>query len=66
MANEVPGVRVPEDVVERMRRAEDAAAEGVAIAREIGAILSDTVQGIYVAAPSGRLDFALQVVDGLR
>ena len=36
MANEVPGVRVPDAVLERMRRAgspEAAAAEGVAIAR---------------------------------
>jgi hypothetical protein len=39
MANEVPGVTVPEPVVERMRQApsaEAAAAEGVAIAREVG------------------------------
>ena len=38
MANEVPGVRVPEALLERMRRAdgpEAAAAEGIAIAREI-------------------------------
>ena len=42
MANEVPGVRVPEAVMERMRRADGsaaAAAEGVAIAREIAAAL---------------------------
>ena len=40
MANEVPGVRVPEAVVDRMRRAEErggAAAEGLAIAREVTA-----------------------------
>ena len=38
MANEVPGVRVPDAVVERMRRADAdgrAADEGLAIAREI-------------------------------
>ena len=38
MANEVPGVRVPDHVVARMQRAEEAgnaAAEGLAIAREI-------------------------------
>ncbi len=38
MANEVPGVRVPEALMERMRRADGAdaaAAEGIAIAREI-------------------------------
>ena len=39
MANEVPGVRVPEAVLDRMRRAERgrAAAKGLAIAREIAA-----------------------------
>ena len=38
MANEVPGVRVPDALMERMRRADGsdaAAAEGIAIAREI-------------------------------
>ena len=38
MANEVPGVQVPDAVVERMRRAENdgrAAAEGILIAREL-------------------------------
>jgi len=69
MANEVPGVRVPEAVVERMRRAaegEAAAAEGVAIARELGTQLKGTVQGVHVAAPSGRIDAALDVVAGIR
>ena len=58
MANEVPGVRVPEPVLDRMRRAEDARrrrpAEGVAIAREVGCALKGMVQGVHVAAPSGR------------
>ena len=36
IANEVPGTSVPDELVERMRRArpDEAAAEGVAIARE--------------------------------
>ncbi len=69
MANEVPGVQVPEDVVERMRRAsgpDAAAAEGVAIAREIGRALAGVVQGVHVAAPSGRIAAALDVLAGLR
>ncbi len=68
MANEVPGVQVPEPVLERMRRAEGgshAAAEGIAIAREMAAGLKDLVQGVYVATPSGRLDEALAVLDAV-
>jgi homocysteine S-methyltransferase len=69
MANEVPGVRVPEAVLERMRRVETpeaAAAEGVAIAREVGCVLKNVVQGVHVAAPSGRIESALDVLAGIR
>jgi homocysteine S-methyltransferase len=69
MANEVPGVRVPEPIMDRMRRADgaDAAtAEGIAIAREIAASLKQLVQGVQVSTPSGNIDAALAVVDGLR
>jgi homocysteine S-methyltransferase len=69
MANEVPGVRVPEALLDRMRRAdgqEAAAAEGIAIAREIAASLRQAVQGVLVSTQSGDIDAALAVVDGLR
>ena len=69
MANEVPGVRVPDALLDRMRRAdgqEAAAAEGIAIAREIAANLRQVVQGVLVSTQSGDIDAALAVVDGLR
>jgi homocysteine S-methyltransferase len=69
MANEVPGVRVPDEIIERMRRApgaEAAAAEGVTIATELGAQLRHVVHGIHIAAPGGRVDAALSVLDGVR
>jgi homocysteine S-methyltransferase len=69
MANEVPGVRVPDTLMERMRRAdgaEAAAAEGIAIAREIGSALRGAVQGVQVSTGSGNIDAALAVIDGLR
>jgi homocysteine S-methyltransferase len=69
IANEVPGVRVPEPLVERMRSAatpEAAAAEGVAIARELAGGLREMVQGLQVSTASGHMDAALAVVDGLR
>ena len=70
MANEVPGTRVPEALLERMRRAEErsadaAVAEGVAIAREIGQTLRGAVQGIHVASPSERIESILEVLTGV-
>lgn len=55
LQNEVPGVHVPDRVVERMRRAERrgadrAAAEGVAIAREVAGELRDEVAGFQISA----------------
>jgi methionine synthase I (cobalamin-dependent)/5,10-methylenetetrahydrofolate reductase len=68
MANEVPGVSVPAGLVARMRSADTpaaAAAEGVSIAREIARAVKDRVQGIQIALPSGRIDAALAVLEGL-
>src|SRR5256712_6109602 len=51
MANEVPGVRVPDALVERMRRADSDAAgsrEGIAIAQDIAARLRTMVQGFQI------------------
>src|SRR5262249_38049325 len=69
MANEVPGVRVPDSLIDRMRRVADperAAAEGVKIAREIASDLRGRVQGLQVSTQSGDIDAALAVLDGLR
>jgi homocysteine S-methyltransferase len=69
MANEVPGVRVPDPLLDRMRQADGqqaARAEGIAIAREIAAELRGAVQGLQVSTQSGDIDAALAVLDGLR
>ena len=69
MANEVPGVRVPDALIERMRAAgtpEAARAEGLAIAREIATALRGSVQGLQVSTPGGDIETALALVDGLR
>jgi 5,10-methylenetetrahydrofolate reductase len=68
MANEVPGVLVPEAVLARMRTAQDgaaAAAQGIAIARETLLAIRGLVQGVHVSAPGGRIDVALAVLDGV-
>src|SRR5471030_1151939 len=69
MANEVPGVRVPDALLDRMRTAdgaEAAAAEGIAITREIAAGIRGIVQGLQVSTQSGDIEAALAVLDGLR
>jgi len=69
LANEVPGVRVPDALLERMRRVDGpdtAAAEGIAIARGIAAELRGAVQGMQISTQSGDVDAALAVIDGLR
>ena len=69
MANEVPGVRVPDALIDRMRRADgpDAAIrEGIAIARGIALELRGAVQGLQVSTPGGDAEAALAVLDGLR
>ena len=70
MNNEVPGVSVPDDVMERMRIASEKGKEfglreGVAIARETLERVRGAVAGVQVSAPLGRVDLALQVFDGL-
>ena len=66
MANEVPGVTVPDALVERMRRtssAEAACAEGVQVARELVEAIKGMAAGVQISTPSGRLDAALDVLD---
>jgi homocysteine S-methyltransferase len=64
LANEVPGVVVPESVLERMQRVTDkdaAREEGLAIARETLQEIRHMVEGVQVSAPFGRVQYALDV-----
>ncbi|HSQ32373.1 MAG TPA: bifunctional homocysteine S-methyltransferase/methylenetetrahydrofolate reductase [Gemmatimonadaceae bacterium] len=66
LANEVPGVSVPDTIIARMRRAnekskEHAIAEGIAIAREMLDRVRPVVQGVQVSAPFGKVELALEV-----
>ena len=68
--NEVPGVRVTHEILERMRGAseiskEAARDEGIAIARESLLEVRDVIQGVQVSAPFGNVKYALQVFDAL-
>ncbi|MEX1187181.1 MAG: bifunctional homocysteine S-methyltransferase/methylenetetrahydrofolate reductase [Gemmatimonadaceae bacterium] len=66
LANEVPGVSVPDHIIARMRRANDKSkeagvAEGIAIAREMLERVRPIVQGAQVSAPFGKVELALDV-----
>jgi homocysteine S-methyltransferase len=66
LANEVPGVSVPDEILQRMRQAQErgkeaALAEGVAIAREMFGRVKGMVQGVQVSAPFGKVEVALEV-----
>ncbi len=68
MNNEVPGVAIPAEILERMRKVEtgDAArAEGVRIAQEILGSVRELVQGVQIAAPFGRVSLAMEVAEAL-
>ncbi|MCU1290337.1 MAG: Methionine synthase (cobalamin-dependent), methyltransferase [Acidobacteria bacterium] len=70
MHNEVPGVVVTQEILERMRKASDiskeaARDEGLLIARESLLEVSDLIQGVQVSAPFGNVKYALQVFDVL-
>jgi methionine synthase / methylenetetrahydrofolate reductase(NADPH) len=67
MVNELR-VPVPEEYMERMRRAEgaDAArAEGIAIAREMVARVRPIVAGVQLSAPFGRYQMAIEVAEAI-
>jgi methionine synthase / methylenetetrahydrofolate reductase (NADH) len=66
--NEVPGMSIPDDIRERMRRAgsgEAAQAEGVRIAQEALLAARDRVQGVYIMPPFNKVDLALRVIEVL-
>ena len=67
--NEVPGMQIPEEIRERMRKVPagaEARKEGVKIAREMLFAVRDRVQGAYLMPPLGKYELALEVLDGLK
>ena len=70
MHNEVPGVNVTPDILDRMRKASDvskeaAREEGLKIARESLLEIRDLISGVQVSAPFGNVKYALQVFEVL-
>ena len=68
--NEVPGVSVTPEIMERMRAAsergkEQARDEGLKIARESLVAVRDMIQGVQVSAPFNNVRYALEVFEAL-
>lgn len=65
--NELPGVVVPDEVRERLRRADDnALAEGVTIARELVEAARGRVQGVYLVPSFNRFDVIADLVESVK
>ena len=65
MKNEVPGVVVPDSVMERMAAAQTKEEQrecGIQIARESVARIRSSVAGIQVSAPFGNVEIAVGVI----
>ncbi len=70
MNNEVPGCDVPETIMERLRLHADSKeagrAEGIAIARETLQEMKESIAGVQISAPFGRIESVFDVLDGVR
>jgi len=65
MKYEVPGVYVPDEILERMKlheTKEDQVQEGIKIAQEILSEVKNHVSGVQIAAPFGNVQYALDVL----
>src|SRR5882672_1231888 len=66
--NEVPGMRIPDDIRERMHTAgsgEKAQLEGVAIAQEALLAARELAQGAYIMPPFNKVELAVRVIEPL-
>lgn len=62
--NEVPGIRIPKEIRERLRRAGDAEqTEGMNIAVELWQALMQFVQGVYIMPPFHRYELVAELLD---
>lgn len=60
----IPGIHVPEGLIERMEKARDKGAEGVAIARDLVRGCRDLCQGVHLM-PIGWYDKVPQILEGI-
>ena len=66
MRTQVPGVVVPDSVIERMSAAKDKESQmqcGIDMAREAIARIRDRAAGVQVSAPFGKVSIAIAVIE---
>lgn len=67
--NEVPGCKIPEEVLTRMRSVSDSKEksrnEGIKIAREILDSIFNIISGVQISVPFGRIEVIYELLDGL-
>ena len=64
LANEVPGIHIPDSIQDHIRRAgADAPEEGVRLAKGLVESLLGTAQGVYLMPAFHRFDLAAEVID---
>jgi homocysteine S-methyltransferase len=68
LANEVPGIEIPQQIQDRMRGKEgdDGKQEGVAIAREMAESVLEHFQAIYLITPLARYDTTVELSQWVR
>jgi homocysteine S-methyltransferase len=65
--HEVPGINIPEEIIERIEGAgKNAAKEGIRIAVEHIEQLKTWAQGIYLMPPFNRFEIAAEIVEQVR
>jgi len=65
--HEVPGIQIPESILERIRKAGDQSSkEGIRIAVEQIEQIKEWGQGIYLMPPFNRFEIAAEVIDQVR
>jgi methionine synthase / methylenetetrahydrofolate reductase(NADPH) len=67
LAQEVPGITIPAEILERMNQAgEHGAQMGIQIAGEIIEELRPATQGIYLMPAFNRFDYAAEIIENAR
>lgn len=70
MNNEIPGCYVPKSIMDRLRKYENSKEaslkEGIQIARETLDLIKDTIDGVQISAPFGRVQSVIDVLSGFK
>jgi homocysteine S-methyltransferase len=65
--HEVPGISIPDSIIERLEDAgEHAAEEGAAIAVELIEEIKPWAQGVYLMPQFSRYDLTADILDGIK